>query len=400
MVLEFPTKTKRRNALKTLPPDLYETFEAVITRIKELPSGRANLGVQVLMWLHLAYRPFQLEELQHALSVETGQTEFDPDNIPSQKMLLDSCLGLVIHDEETGTIRFVHYTLEEYFRRSGDRNFPDGCSRAAEICLTYINFGELATHCETMYELRQKVKDFAFLKYAAVNWGHYVARILGCSDTVRQLAFKTLEHTGKTLCPLQVMCSLLPNTYILLRYQLNREYASRYIVTDLSGVHVAAYFGLVEFIKWLCLVKHRGADMKDDEDRTPLIWAAQAGNEGVVNFLLARDDVDVNSKDFSFCQTPLSRAAENGHEGVVKALLARNNVVVNTEDKYDRRTPLSFAAGGGHEAVVKLLFVRDDVDITAQSFSGMTAADYAREYGHHAIADLISSKSAAATSPV
>ena len=131
MVLEMPTKTKRRKALQTLPPSLYETFDAVITRIKELPSEKAKLGIQVLMWLHLAYRPFQLVELQHALSVEPGQTEFDPDNIPSQKMLLDSCLGLVIHDEETGTIRFVHYTLEEYFRTSGDKNFPDGCSTAA-----------------------------------------------------------------------------------------------------------------------------------------------------------------------------------------------------------------------------------------------------------------------------
>ena len=143
MVLEMPTKSKRRKALQTLPPDLGNTMEAVITRIHKLPSSKAKLGIDVLMWLHLAYQPLQLEELQHALSVEAGQTELDLDNIPSQKVILDSCLGLVILDEETRTIRFVHYTLEEYFQGHGGKHFPNGCRTAAEICLTYLNFGDL-----------------------------------------------------------------------------------------------------------------------------------------------------------------------------------------------------------------------------------------------------------------
>ncbi|KAF8436098.1 hypothetical protein BGX38DRAFT_1285442, partial [Terfezia claveryi] len=97
MVLGMTTKFKRRKALETLPTDLYDSFKGVITRIREcLSKSQAELGMQVLMWLHFAYRPLKLAELQHVLAVEKGNMEFDPENIPSRKALLDCCLGLVI----------------------------------------------------------------------------------------------------------------------------------------------------------------------------------------------------------------------------------------------------------------------------------------------------------------
>ena len=127
MVLEMPTKSKRRKALEILPTDLYHSFKDIITRIRECPSAsQAELGIQVLMWLHFARRPLKLVELQHALAVESSHTEFDADNIPPQKALLDCCLGLVLIDEETSTVRFVHYTLEEYFQKYTREEFPDG----------------------------------------------------------------------------------------------------------------------------------------------------------------------------------------------------------------------------------------------------------------------------------
>ena len=116
---------------------------------------------------------------------EAEQTEFDPDNIPSQKLIVGSCLGLVILDEETKTIRFVHYTIEVYFRSRGDQYFLNGCIDVAKICLTYLNFGEVKPHCMTAYKLDRKMEDFAFFNYAAVNWGLYVTR--QCNDIVQPL---------------------------------------------------------------------------------------------------------------------------------------------------------------------------------------------------------------------
>ena len=71
MVLEMTTKSKRWKALEALPTNLYGTFRGIITRIWERPNTcQAELGMQVLMWLHFAYRPLKLEELHHALAVE------------------------------------------------------------------------------------------------------------------------------------------------------------------------------------------------------------------------------------------------------------------------------------------------------------------------------------------
>ena len=83
----------------------------------------------------------------------------------SVKVLLDSCLGLVLVDEETMTVRFVHFTLEEYFRENSGTQFPNGCSSIAETCLTYLNFGSLRQNCSDHDSLEEKSTEYAFLNY-------------------------------------------------------------------------------------------------------------------------------------------------------------------------------------------------------------------------------------------
>src|SRR4029077_13276161 len=106
MVLEMTTKSKRRKVLEGLPTDLYQSFAEVIMRIRKSSVDQAELGIKVLMWLHFARRPLKFVELQHALAVENSDTEFDADNVPSKKPLLECCLGLVVIDDETLTVHF------------------------------------------------------------------------------------------------------------------------------------------------------------------------------------------------------------------------------------------------------------------------------------------------------
>jgi len=65
-----------------------------------------------------------------------------------------------------------------------------------------------------------------------------------------------------------------------------------------TSLHCAAYFGLDEIaIALLEGVEGRGADMVDDRGRTPLLWAAERGHEGIVKLLLNREEVNPDSKD-------------------------------------------------------------------------------------------------------
>ena len=67
-------------------------------------------------------------------------------------------------------------------------------------------------------------------------------------------------------------------------------------LTQIIGVYLAVYFGLKDII--IGLLKNKQAlDFKDRDGRTPLLYAAINRYKAVVELLLARDGVDVNSKD-------------------------------------------------------------------------------------------------------
>ena len=369
MILEMPTIFQRQEALEMLPTDLYDSFRDIITRLRRRPTASAELGMRVLMWLHFAYRPLKLVELQHALSVKKGRIEFDLRNIPSPKVLLDSCLGLVLVDEETMTVRFVHFTLEEYFRENAGTEFPNGCSSIAETCLTYLNFGGLKQHCMDLDSLKEKSTEYTFLNYAALYWGTYVKQ--QCSDSLTELATVILEHENE--CPPIAIQAL---------YHFQISWWSRSVAKKFSGIHVMAYFGLSEN-----MAKFSEMDPKDESGRTPLFWAASGGHEAVVRLLIERDGVDINAKD-NDSWTPLMSAATRGHEAVVRLLIERDGVDINA--KYnDGRTPLLFAASRGYEAVVRLLIERDGVDLNAKDNDGRTPLIWAAYQGYEAVAQLL-----------
>src|ERR1700759_1289491 len=79
MILQNRTLRKRRQALDELPEGLADSFTSTIDRIKQSERHTADVGLKVLMWLHIAYRPLKVNELQEALAVEPGDTELAMD---------------------------------------------------------------------------------------------------------------------------------------------------------------------------------------------------------------------------------------------------------------------------------------------------------------------------------
>ena len=373
MVLGMPTISQRRRALRSLPTELFYSFQSIITRIRRYPfASRAKLGIKVLMWLHFAYRPLKLEELQHALAVRSSDTEFDKDNVPSEKVLLDCCLGLVVVDKETSTVRFMHYTLEEYFLDNTTEEFPNGCSSIAKTCLTYLNFGQLRPHCTSLDNLREVLKKYPFLNYAALYWGTYVKQ---CDHGLMELAKKIVDHKTKgPPCAIQALYFGLDKIW--------PPFAQKF-----SGVHATAYFGLSEYMEYFCNIDKHVIDLEDDSNRTPLSWAADYGHASIVQMLIERKDVDINSKD-KYGWTPLSLAAMNGHEVVVRLLIGRGDVNVNVKDDYGW-TPLFIAVMNGHEPVARLLIERKDVDVNIQDNDRRTPLLLASEKGYKAVVRLL-----------
>jgi ankyrin repeat protein len=83
--------------------------------------------------------------------------------------------------------------------------------------------------------------------------------------------------------------------------------------------------------------------------------------ERVIELLVDRAQVDVNSKDKNGC-TLLSLAAQNGLVVAARLFLTTGKVDVNARDKIGR-TALSFAAQKCDSDILKLLLQVDGIDV-------------------------------------
>ena len=73
----------------------------------------------------------------HALEVEVGSTDLDPENVPALRTLLASFLGLVTSELPSSTVRLVHFTLQEHHVFRDPTLFHSPHSTITEVCLTY-----------------------------------------------------------------------------------------------------------------------------------------------------------------------------------------------------------------------------------------------------------------------
>ena len=371
-ILGEATIHKRRERLDEMTNGLGldSAYDATLGRIKGQGKGKSALGMAALMWISYSERPMKIGELCEALGVEVGSRDINYDDIPSEKTLLASCLGLVTVDESSA-VRLVHFTLQEYFNTHFE-HFENPQSTMAEVCLTYLNFDSVN---ELSCSLNNAPAETRLLQYASSYWGMYARN--GLTEGVKSLALRLLGKFGKHI-----------SAKLLLMGDLGRWYGSWQYSEGFTSLHCAAYLGFDEIVIAL-LEEEEGcvADMADGWGLTPLAWAASCGHEGIVKLLLDRKEVNPDSRD-EYDQTPLWSAAGGGHEGIVKLLLDRKEV--NPDSRYDDgQTPLWCAAEGGHEGIVKLLLDRKEVNPGSRDKSGQTPLWYAAEGGHEGVVKLL-----------
>ncbi|RPA93309.1 ankyrin [Choiromyces venosus 120613-1] len=372
-ILAEPTIYKRRQALRkmTKDPGLEGAYNSTLDRIRQQSGGKCKLGIEALMWISRSWWPLGTEELCHALGVESGAEDLIIDNVPSMEIVLSCTLGLIIIDEKAGRVHLLHKTLQEYLD-THSIPFATAHSMMAEICLTYLNYRSVRTLSPNSgYELDQVLRAMPFLDYATRHWGYYAAT--GVTEPVKTLALRFLGEHEKHISAL-ILWQTFRRPYDFPQSEI------------MSGLHCIAFWGITEIAD--ALLKS-GCDVNrgDSEGSSPLMWAVERGNEGVVEFLLQREDVNPDSSN-ELGRTALSWAVQEGCESIVKLLLERGDVNPDSSDK-DGRTPLSYAAECGKEGVVKLLLQRQDVNADSSDQLGRTALSHAAEEGWESIVKLL-----------
>jgi hypothetical protein len=353
--LEAPNNENRSKSLD-------HAYTEAMERIEGQVAGFQGLAKQVLSWITCAKRPLTTLELRHALAVENGELELDKENFLEVEDMVSVCAGLVTIDKESDIIRLVHYTTQEYFERTWEFWFPNAQRDIAMTCITYLSFDTFGPgFCPTDDDLEARLQSNPLYDYAAQNWGHHART---APAEVEPLILDLLENETKVSgCSQALMASK--------RYSSELGYR-REVPRQMTGVHLAAYFGLKETI--MALLKNGcNPNSKDTYGRTPLLWAAMNGHESVVHMLLARTGFNLGDK---YSGMPLSWDTEKGREVVVKLLLGKDGVSSDFKDN-DNQTALWWAARNGHEAIVKLLLMNNGIAPNSAGRNGWTALSWA-----------------------
>jgi len=131
-------------------------------------------------------------------------------------------------------------------------------------------------------------------------------------------------------------------------------------------------------------------DTADDDGWTPLIIAASAGHNQLVEMLLD-NGANVNATT-SQGRTALLYSASKGREELT-ARLIDSGADTNLRDQLGA-TPLHRASGPGHTGVVRLLLAADKTIVDCQDKYGNTALHYACEEERNEVARLLISHGA------
>lgn len=144
--------------------DAYDhAYNEAMARIESQLPDEVDLAKQARMWITCAKRAFTTTELRHALGVEVGEPALDEDNLPELEGIVSCCCGLVTVDEESGIIRLVHFTTQDYFQRTQKQWFPNAESEITTICVTYLSFNVFGSGlCQTDADFEERLHSNPF----------------------------------------------------------------------------------------------------------------------------------------------------------------------------------------------------------------------------------------------
>jgi hypothetical protein len=369
-----PTKKRLKQIIGSLPDTVDKAYEAILSKVRDKKRARKLLCLVVA-----AARPLTLKEMNIALAIEDDHRTYkdldlDLDNKRRLEDTVRHLCGLFVSviDQK---VYLIHQTAKEFLLAqteicSGGWKYSITPAESelviARTCITYLLFTEFGsdfdmgggTQSKRDSKAKTIIENHHFVSYAASQWAaHFRKAQVGIEDGILQSCLNTCDTQSQRY-----------RNWFFIYWNLVHRYESTPQFT--SSIMVGSYFGHEAVVKMLLAIGKVEVDSKDNNGRTPLLWATQNGHEAVVRLLLATGKVDVDSKDNNG-RTPLLWATQNGYEAVVKLLLATGKVEVDCKDNNDR-TPLLWATQNGYETIVKLLLATGKVEVESKKKYGRT----------------------------
>ncbi|WAO96611.1 Hypothetical protein NCS54_01429100 [Fusarium falciforme] len=372
-------QTNIRDLRKTLdnlprPSKINSLYGDAMDRINRQPEEDKDLALQALSWVVRARRPLLLSELLIALALDPEDDDLDEESIPFDSLIASLTAGLLTMEPTlTGddrTVRLVHFTAAEYFKKEGSQYVNYTEDHLAETCLNYLLFENM----EPDVPIRgQPDHRYGFYDYAANNWGHHVRAAL---NTNQASVMRFLNHEAKvrTCCTaINEYLKWPPSKALYLTVYFNLEESMRALLElgcDINATDPNGWTLLLSFVERgqeeaVQLLLENGADIspratqRNAARREPLAIAAEQGNQAMVRLLLDKGadpncGAQGNQNNREETTVPLLTAAKNGNFEIVEMLLGAEGIRIN-EMAGTRKTACNLAICNGHMEVARLL---------------------------------------------
>lgn len=315
---EIVQKTIRKLARLDLNPQ--NRYRQLLKPFVQKSGASKAIALKTLTWVALSRRPLRIAEVVEAIFWSNHDKLSSKENGVQlvEQIIGDNNSIFSLYDDTT--ISLTHRTLHDYLLKDQDRWLPGGNTKLAMECLAYLSRLEFGTErCSNNVAFQLRVQRYPFYEYAAQFWLWHVK--YGTLDKrLASTAIQFLEDTIKVSGAAQGL--QLSDTSLSAD-----DGDSQVTITDLSGLHIAAHYGLSQLIPGL-INRGQVVTAKDSLGRTPLELAANNAQDEVIRLLAPKDGAT------------LYRAIQRKDRKVVQRLI---DVVGSELRDYSKRTALHIA---------------------------------------------------------
>ncbi|EHK17693.1 ankyrin repeat protein, partial [Trichoderma virens Gv29-8] len=365
-----------QHILEALPANLNTMYANLLKEHSQRSGIPPHVQLLVLQWVTHANRPLRLLEMSEMLTV-TRQLD-GVSELKEAKDIVRAICGSLLEILPDETVSVVHHSLTEFLKGS-TRSLTQGKpaneydllesgpthARLALACLSYLNSGCLDSYEVDKSKLHQNFwktrkldqnlrLEHPFAEYATFNWHIHISKAGLMAANQPELS-KLLDDFLKG------------NRFLV---WLTLEWPNHHI-EGISPLHVAAYFGLTNYMQELLKRANTNVNVVNENDESPIYWAAYNGHDNAIKLLLEYGAESNKYSDSGL--TPLHEAAKRNHAAAAQVLLASgvDPLTPRTDPQAKRggyaarrstgRTPVQYACKNGHDEVVAIYlpFLKD-----------------------------------------
>jgi hypothetical protein len=194
-----PTDKAILSALENIPKNLPQTFNRILqkSQTSEEYASYSLYSVVLFRVIAAARRPLTLDELCEAVSVEKGETAWDPNQLVNDMhKLVSSCGSLLVVDEENFTVRFIHQSVRQFLCS----NLVDECVKEYSMTLASANL-DLGMICVTYLNSDRHISQLVKQKPQLIVSSTTLRKVIPSSNLAGKIALgllnskKDVEHS-------------------------------------------------------------------------------------------------------------------------------------------------------------------------------------------------------------